>query len=160
MTRVPPMIPPQASGWVIPKWSFQLQCHNFNRYLIFCKHLSLFGVKKHFNITSFIIFDQSSSGDPTSSFRLGDFQVKSECLGKWTLYKSVTHSFFLSYWSLLIPSVLDILHHSHHHSPSPAQDILSNQYPHSRYNLSQIIVIAVCERAFNWKTVNDDTKTA
>ena len=119
--------------------------------------LPLFGVKKCFNLTSFIFFDQSSSNDPTSSFRLGDSQVKSECLGKWTLYKSVTHSFFLNCWSLLIPSLLDILHHSHHCSLSPAQGILSNQYPHSRYNLSQIIVIAVCEWAFNWKTVNDDT---
>ena len=94
--------------------------------------------------------------DPTSSFRLGDSQVKSECLRKWTLYKSVAHSFFLNYWSLLIPSVIDILHHSHHCSPPPAQGILSNQYPHSRYNLSQIIVITICEWAFNWKTVNDD----
>ena len=41
-----------------------------------------FGVKKHFNITSVIIFDQSSSSDPTSSSRLSDSQVKSECLGK------------------------------------------------------------------------------
>ena len=40
--------------------------------------LPLFGVKKHFNLTSFIFFDQSSSDDPTSSFKLGDSQVKSE----------------------------------------------------------------------------------